>query len=198
MKQIIFDVETKRTFDQVGGHFPEKLGISFLGAIERDGFPEKGSVSEIYHEIFEADLEAFFPVLEAADVIIGYNSDGFDMLTLVPYYTGDVLKFPSLDLMARIKDSIGRRISLDAVAGETIGSKKIGHGLDAIKYFENKEFDKLAKYCMKDVEITRDLYDFGRQQGLIKYKNKWNNLLEAEVDFSFEVEKPSGEQMALW
>ncbi len=44
MKQVIFDVETKLTFDAVGGYYPEKLGISFIGAIERDGFPEEEGV----------------------------------------------------------------------------------------------------------------------------------------------------------
>ncbi len=52
MKQIILDVETIKTFDQVGGFHPEKLGISFVGVIERDGFEGKGKE----YRYFEKDI----------------------------------------------------------------------------------------------------------------------------------------------
>jgi DEAD/DEAH box helicase domain-containing protein len=197
MKQVIFDVETKLTFDAVGGYYPEKLGISFIGAIERDGFPGEKDVVETEHQFFEQDLEKFWPVLESADVVIGFNSDGFDLPTLIPYYHGNIRKLPSLDLLARIKSSINRRISLDSLAKQTLGTKKSGNGLDAIKYFQEKQWDKLAHYCMKDVAITRDLYDYGRVNGKILYLNHWNNMVDAPVDFSFAPKPKTGVQMSL-
>lgn len=197
MKQVIFDVETKLTFDAVGGYYPEKLGISFIGAIERDGFPEEEGMVETEHRFFEQDLEKFWPLLESADVIIGFNSDGFDLPTLIPYYHGNIRKLPSLDLLARIKSSINRRISLDSLAKQTLGTKKSGNGLDAIKYFQEKQWEKLAHYCMKDVSITRDLYDFGRVKGKILYLNHWNNVVDAPVDFSFAIKPKIGVQMSL-
>ncbi len=197
MKQVIFDVETKLTFDAVGGYYPEKLGISFIGAIERNGFPEDEGVVETEHRFFEQDLEKFWPLLESADVVIGFNSDGFDLPTLVPYYRGNIRKLPSLDLLSRVKASINRRISLDSLAKQTLGTKKSGNGLDAIKYFQEKQWDKLAHYCMKDVAITRDLYDFGRVHGKILYLNHWNNVVDAPVDFSFAVKPKAGVQMSL-
>jgi DEAD/DEAH box helicase domain-containing protein len=197
MKQVIFDVETKKTFEQVGGYYPEKLGISFVGAIERTGFPEEGNVIEVRHELFESDLNKLWPVLEMADVIIGFNSHGFDLPALQPYYNGDITKLPSLDLMAAIKESVGHRIGLDAVAQSTLGSEKSGTGLDAIVYFQNGQLEELAKYCMQDVIITRDVYDFGRQQGVVSFKNRWNNLIEAEVDFHYKSQDDGGVQMTL-
>lgn len=185
MKQLIFDVETQKTFDQVGGYYPEKLGVSFIGAIERDGLPEKGDVSIIKHQIFEKDIKSFLPLLEQVDVVIGFNSDGFDLPTLTPYYSGDVTLLPSLDLMDRIKKSCGRRIGLNALATQTLGAQKSGNGLDAIDYFNKGEWEKLAKYCMQDVELTLQLYDYGRQHGHVKFLNKWNNLTQVDVDFNF-------------
>lgn len=197
MKQVIFDVETKKSFDDVGGYFPEKLEISFVGVIEREGFPETGVISESRYEFFEKDLDTLWPILEAADVVIGFNSDGFDLVTLIPYYSGDVRAFPSLDLLSRVKDAYGKRISLDAIAKETMGVQKSGHGLDAIKYYNNGEWDKLASYCMKDVEITRDIYDYGRTKGHVKFLNKWNTLQTVTVDFNFEIPEDAGLQMTL-
>jgi DEAD/DEAH box helicase domain-containing protein len=180
------DVETKKTFDEVGGYFPEKLEASFVGIIERNGFPGEAGVNEVRYELFEADFPTIPEILESADIIIGFNSIGFDLPALKPHYPGDISKLPQLDLLDVIKNEAGHRVSLDAVAKETLGTQKIGHGLDAITYYQNKEFDKLAKYCMKDVEITRDLYDFGRENGYVKFLNKWNNLVRLDVDFSIK------------
>ena len=184
MKQIFLDVETKKTFDEVGGYFPEKLGVSFIGIIERDGFPEAGNSHEVRHQLFEADFGQLPPILERADVIIGFNSIGFDMPALKAHYPGDISKLPQLDLLEVIKNTAGHRVSLDAVAKETLGTQKIGHGLDAITYYHNQEFAKLAAYCMKDVEITRDIYDYGRLHQHIKFLNKWNNLVKLDINFS--------------
>jgi len=199
MKHIILDVETQKTFDEVGGYYPEKLGISFVGVIERDGLPTDfgEKIEEKRYELFEKDLHKLWHIMETSDVIIGFNLDSFDMQTFVPYYNGDIATLPTLDLMIRFKDSAGHRISLDAIASETLGTQKSGDGLDAIRYYREGHLDKLAKYCMKDVEITRDIYDFGRINKMVKYKNKWNEVAEMEVNFDFEVPKDAGFQMSL-
>lgn len=193
MLQVVFDVETKKTFDEVGGFFPDRLGISFIGVYWRD----TKSGEEELTGYFEQDLAQFFPLLERADVVIGFNSDNFDLQTLVPYYNADVTKIPSLDLMVRIKQSAGHRIGLDAVAQETLGKGKTGDGLDAIKYYQTKQWDKLKDYCLQDVIVTRDLYEYGLTKGKVKFRNKWNRLIECPVDFSFTPKKDAGVQMSL-
>ena len=199
MRHVILDVETIRTFDEVGGFKPAELGISFVGVIERDRIPESPSdkVKEIRHEYFEDDLDMLFYLLERVEFAVGFNIDGFDMPTMIPYYGGDITKIPTVDLMLKFKEVQGHRISLDAVAGETLGTQKIGDGLDAIKYYKNGELDKLAKYCMKDVEITRDIYDYGLHNKRVKFKNKWNEIVETEIDFTYTPGAGAGMQMSL-
>jgi len=193
MLQIILDVETKKIFDEVGGYFPDRLGISFVGVCVREGTSGSGEMMGF----FEQDLPKLFPILEKADVLIGFNIDEFDMQTFVPYYTGDVLSFPTLDLLTRIKKSAGHRIGLDAVAKETLGIGKTGNGLDAIKYFRSGDLEALKKYCLQDVAVTRDVYDFGMAKGLVKFRNKWNRLIECPVDFTATPSKNAGVQMSL-
>ena len=194
MRQIILDVETQKTFEDVGGFFPENLGISFVGTCIRDSFNEKGEM----RGFFEKDLPDLFPLLEAADVVIGFNIDNFDMPTFTKYYSGDLKKIPTLDLMVQIKKSAGHRIGLDAVAKATFNHGKIGDGLDAIRYYNEKRFEELAKYCLEDVNITRELYDFGRDHGFVKFYNKWNRLIECPVDFNFKAKESSGTQFTLF
>jgi len=99
--------------------------------------------------------------------------------------------------MTRIKDSVGHRISLDAVAHETLGVGKSGDGLDAIRYYNSGNLNALEKYCLQDVKITRDVYDYGLKYGMVKFRNKWNRLIEAKVDFSFIPQRAAGTQMSL-
>lgn len=193
MLEVILDVETKQIFDDVGGYFPEKLGISFVGVCVRSDRSQKGEMMSF----FEKDLPKLFPLLERADVVVGFNIDGFDMPTFIPYYTADISRIPTLDVMDRIKKSVGHRIGLDAVAKETLGAGKSGDGLDAIRYYKSGNFEALEKYCLRDVEITRDVYDYGLKNGRIKFRNKWNRLIDASVDFSFVSSKASGTQMSL-
>ncbi len=194
MLQVIFDVETKKTFDEVGGFFPERLGISFIGACVRDTQSDKGEMKSY----FEKDIPEFLSLLEQADVIVGFNSDNFDLQTLVPHYGGDITQLPSLDLMDRIKKSAGHRIGLDAVAQATLGIGKTGDGLDAIKYYQSKNWEALEKYCLQDVAVTRDVYDFGLQKGLVKFRNKWNRMIECPVDFTFTPQKNAGVQISMF
>ncbi len=195
--QLILDVETKKTFDDVGGFYPEKLGISFLGAIERYGYPDSPDYREIRHELFEADLPKLFPVLESVDVIIGFNSDGFDLPAISAYYSGDWKKLPSLDLLDRIKLAAGHRVSLDAVAQHTLGTAKSGHGLDAIRWYQEGQLEKIKQYCMKDVEITRDLFDYGFKHHHVKFLNHWNNPVTLTVDFNPPQNIDAGTQLSL-
>lgn len=193
MLQVILDVETKKIFDEVGGNFPDRLGISFVGACVRDGSTGSGEMLSF----FEADLPKLFPILEKADVLIGFNIDDFDMQTFVPYYTGDIATLPTLDLLDRIKKSAGHRISLDAVAQETLGIGKSGSGLDAVKYYRNGDLRALKEYCLQDVAVTRDVYDYGMQKGLVKFRNRWNRLIDCPIDFSYTPQKNAGVQMSL-
>ncbi len=193
MLQVILDVETKKTFDEVGGYFPDRLGISFVGVNVRHNFGEEGE----YQSYFEQDLPKLFPLLEKADVVVGFNIDGFDMPTFTSYYTGDISKIPTLDIMLRIKDVTGHRIGLDAVAKETLGIGKTGDGLDAIKYYQTQQWEKLEKYCLQDVKVTKEILDYGYSKGEIKFRNKWNRLITTPVDFTFTPQKNAGVQMSL-
>lgn len=193
MLQLILDVETKKTFEEVGGYFPEKLQVSFVGVCVRQGGAGSGEMLSF----FEHNLKELFPLLEKADVVVGFNIDNFDMPTLTPYYSGDITKIPTLDVMARIKNSSGHRIGLNAVAQATLGIGKSGDGLDAINYYKSGNLAALEKYCLQDVAVTRDVYDYGLSKGLVKFHNKWNRLIECKVDFSFTPKKNAGVQMSL-
>jgi DEAD/DEAH box helicase domain-containing protein len=104
-------------------------------------------------------------------MLITFNGDHFDIPLLNKYYSGDLTKIKSLDLLAEVKKSLGRRIKLDTIAEATLGIKKSGHGLEAVTWWKEGQIDKIIKYCIDDVKITKDIYDYAIKNGKLKYKD---------------------------
>lgn len=170
MRKITFDIETRNMFQDVGSNDPAALDISVVcihdSAAAIEGDPMSG-----YSSYLQEDLKKLWPILEKADMLITFNGDHFDIPLLNKYYSGDLTKIKSLDLMAEVKKSLGRRIKLDTLAEATLGRKKAGHGLEAITWWRNGEIDKIIKYCIEDVRITKELYDFALKNKHLKYKD---------------------------
>jgi DEAD/DEAH box helicase domain-containing protein len=175
MRKITFDIETRNLFQDVGSNDPAMLDISVVcihDSAEDDGTnKEPHEAGSGYSSYLVEDLPKLWPILEKADMFITFNGDHFDIPLLNKYYTGDLTKIKSLDLMAEVKASLGRRIKLDTLAEATLGRNKSGHGLEAITWWKNGEIDKIIKYCLEDVRITKQLYDYGMKNKILKYKD---------------------------
>lgn len=193
MKLVVFDVETKKAFDEVGGYHPQKLGVSVSGV----WYGEENSTGTL-RGFREEEFGEMFKIFETADRIVGFNSIDFDMPALSPYYLGDLLKLPNFDMLQEVEKHVGYRVKLDALAKETLGIQKGGNGLDAITYYHEGDWEKLTKYCLQDVEITRDLYLYGLKEGKLRFKNKWNNLIEVSVDFGQTTRRDATVQVTLF
>lgn len=193
MKLVVFDVETKKAFDEVGGYYPDKLGVSVSGV----WYGEEGSEGTL-RGFREEEFGEMFKIFESADRIVGFNSIDFDMVALRPYYLGDLLRFPNFDILQKVEDKVGYRVKLDALAKETLGIQKGGNGLDAITYYRQGDWEKLTKYCLQDVVITKDLYLYGKNNQELKFKNKWNELVRVGVDFGYRENQGGGVQVTLF
>ena len=163
MRKITFDVETRNTFQEVGSTESSALDISVVCIHD--------SLTDKYTSYLQEDFPKLWPILEKADMFITFNGDHFDIPLLNKYYSGDLTKIKSLDLLVEVKKILGRRIKLDTIAEATLGKKKTGHGLDAITWWQQGEIDKIIKYCIEDVKITKELYDYAMANGILKYKD---------------------------
>lgn len=161
MRKIFFDIETRNLFQDVGVRDPSLLDISIVCIYD--------SETDSYSSYLQEELKNLWPIIEKADMLIGFNSDHFDIPLLNKYYPGDITKIKSLDILNEVRKSLGRRISLDALASATLGKNKSGHGIEATKWWKNGEIDKVRKYCIEDVKITKELYDFARKNNEVYY-----------------------------
>lgn len=163
MRKIVLDIETKNTFQEVGSNDPAKLDLSLLVIYDYK--------TDKYTTFMEKDLQNLWPILEKTDMIIGFNSNHFDIPLLNKYYPGDLSAVGSLDLMAEIKKVVGRSIRLDNIAEATIGTGKSGHGLQAIEWWKEGRIDKIEKYCRDDVKVTKEVYEYAVNNKKLKYKD---------------------------
>ncbi len=163
MRKITFDIETKNFFSDVGSNDPIALDISVVCLHD--------SLDNQYKSFLEDDFKNLWPILEQADMLITWNGNHFDIPLLNKYYPGDLNKIKSLDLMKEVQGVLGRRLKLDTVAEATLGRNKIGHGTEAVEWWQKGEIDKLIKYCIEDVAITKEIYDYALKNGLLKYKD---------------------------
>ena len=204
--EVIYDIETKKIFDDINTNNPADLGISIVSAYRREVDEEGNELSGEMKSFWESEFDSMWSWFEEADRIIGYNSFGFDNPAMNGVYTkGDFTKLKHSDILEEIRKVFGHRVKLDSVAKETIGAGKIAGGLDAVKWWNMGDSESLAnlkKYCEMDVEVTTKVYDFARKNGKLKFKDKWNEMREIVVDFSYPVEvepeKPAEMQMGLF
>lgn len=173
MRVIVFDIET--TSANMSGRFdPTDMDIAVVCIHD--------SETDEYTSYFKEDLHKLWPILEQADALVGYNSDHFDIPLLDKYYVGDLTKIKSIDLLKEIREVLGRRIKLDSVAEATLGRKKIGSGLDSLVWWAEGKIDKVVEYCIEDVRITKEIYEFALKTGGIKFMDPAGEVRELRLN----------------
>jgi len=155
---IVFDIETKETFEDVGGYNPEKLTPSVVGIYSFD--------KDELRCFEESEFGQMWPYFDHAGLVVGFNSDHFDIPILAKLYP-PLKNIQSLDMLVEIKNSAGHRVKLDSVAEATLNTNKTADGLEAIKMYREGRIAELKDYCLADVAITRDVYKFGRDNGYL-------------------------------
>ncbi len=176
MNIVYFDLESQKLFEDVGGRDASKLllacGVTW--STERNDFA-------VY---WEKDAAALVNELKNADRVVGFNIIGFDYEVLKPYVpTVNFRSFRSVDMLQDIFHTLGFRLSLDSIAKATLGATKTADGVQSVIWYRNGELDKIAEYCKADVDITRRVYEFGRDNGFIHYYSKLGSKLKLAVNW---------------
>lgn len=199
--EVFFDIETKKLFDQIEDptNLPD-LGVSIVSVYKRKLDQNMNEVEGEMKSFWEHELPEMWGMFEEADRIVGFNSIRFDVPVIAPFYTPSLnfgpkrefVKLPHFDILVRVKNVLGHRISLDALAKETLGESKMASGLDAVDWWnkgDEESLRKLKMYCEQDVNVTVKLYDFALKNKKLRFKNKWNEIKEFEIDFSYPVKE---------
>ncbi len=175
MRAITFDIESISD-SNVRGHIDVAEQELIVVAIHDS---ETGEYSSFSRE----ELPKLWPIIERADLLIGFNSDTFDIPLLNRYYPGDLSRIRSLDLLVEVQKALGRRIRLQSLAEGTLGRGKTGEGLKAGDWWREGKHDQVRQYCIEDVRLTRELYDYALAHDALKYKDL-RDIRELKIDTS--------------
>ncbi len=172
----VFDIETQRSAREVGGwHRADRMGISCVVLYD--------SAQNCYLTYLEDQVPAFIQALQKLELVVGFNNKRFDNRVLAGYSDFDFSSLPTLDMLEEVHKTLGYRLSLDNLAGVTLGTKKSADGLQALTWWKQGKIDEIVEYCRQDVALTRDLYRFGRQNGYLLFHNKAQQTVRLPVDW---------------
>ncbi len=169
VNEIVLDVETKKSFDEVPGGRSNvgALGISVVGVYFYN--------DDRYHAYEEHEIPEFEKALNRVDRIIGFNINNFDVPVMLPYMRSLALRdVPTLDIFDDVVLKLGHRLSLNSLASATLGVSKSSDGLQALQWYKEGKIDLIKEYCLKDVQITKELYEFGKKNGHLLFTSKFD------------------------
>ncbi|MFA5811488.1 MAG: hypothetical protein WC956_04060, partial [bacterium] len=69
---------------------------------------------------------------------------------------------------------------------------KSGSGLEAIRLWREGRMEELKRYCLDDVRLTRDVYEYGAAHGELFYVPKFGGG-KARAKVSWKIENPQDE-----
>lgn len=169
MDTLVFDIETQNFFTDpnVGWDNYAALKISCVGVYSY--------LQDKYFCYEENEMDKLAELFKQSSCIVGFSSNRYDTPVLNLYFQKlkqdglDLWQKERVDLLHEIEMATGSRISLSRLAQANLGEGKTGHGSEAITLYAEGRMEELKKYCLKDVELTKRLYDL--------YKNEKNLLV---------------------
>jgi DEAD/DEAH box helicase domain-containing protein len=84
-------------------------------------------------------------------------------------------------MLAEIEKQLGYRLKLDAVAAATLKMGKSADGLQAVQWWREGRIEEIFTYCEQDVEVTRRVYEFGKQYRYVQYYDRQYKLQRVPV-----------------
>jgi Predicted 3'-5' exonuclease related to the exonuclease domain of PolB len=190
MDTLVFDIETKNFFTdpEVGYENFAALKISVVGMYSY--------LQDKYFCYTEHELGELAVHFRNASRIVGFSINRYDVPVLHNHFeklvaavagaAGAGAKDPALDLYAKervdLLDEVemitGKRISLERLSQANLGEGKSGTGAHAIDLYKEGKIDELKSYCLKDVEITKKLFDLYRNQKFLYVPNRETEVME--------------------
>lgn len=193
MSTAFFDLETLNLFEDVEPQWNamdwemknanqprlcRKLGIAVAGVGLGEGV-----------EFFEEDeAELLIGTLLAADRVVGHNVFAFDYLVMEPYVGAERierLKPKTVDMLAELRSASGVRIGLNDLAQLNLGKGKTDDPRMVPTLWRKGEHERVRSYLRSDVELTREIFEYGARKGKLRFTKKdWRKRTSEVLEVS--------------
>ena len=173
---VTFDLEIEKSVDEVGGWDGARQGKAGMSCCVTSSI--EASPGDFCSRATKINLwdrhtmEGLVALLETADTIVSFNGIGFDLPVISALYGREVKPKKHFDILAQIWTALrGKKYKgwgLDPVCQRTIGRGKTGSGEHAPILWMQGRYAEVFDYCLRDVELTEDLYFHIMEVGSIK------------------------------
>lgn len=113
--RIVFDIETKNTFNDVSSHIPE-FNVSVVGVYSYN--------RDEYVCYDEHELDKVGELLKHARLLVGFSSKRFDLPILQKHFKFNLSAIQHFDILEEVEKNYGRRIGLGVLAEANLGVGK--------------------------------------------------------------------------
>jgi DEAD/DEAH box helicase domain-containing protein len=185
MDTLVFDIETQNFFTDPGVGWDNfaALKISVVGVYSYD--------RDEYFTFEENEMEKLAELFAGAKRIIGFSMNRYDVPVLNNYFQKlrgktaalNLWEKERIDLLEEIELIMRQKISLSRLAEANLGVKKDRKGSEAIALYRDGKMDELKEYCLKDVQLTKELYDLSRRQNFLMVPNHKTGV-ETKIEFA--------------
>jgi len=181
MSVLALDIETKNMSHDIGGfgntHMFQVSTVATwdgnTGTVYVDEpvseFAKSGHIIKSLGEL-KYDLDEHF---QKGGVLLGHNLAAFDLPVLrdsMDIYC--IHKYLSeekyIDTSKVLLKEHGERFQLKNLVKCTMQDSKLMDSADAPRLWKMGRFDEVVEYCMKDTQLVYDLWDYGKQNGIVK------------------------------
>jgi len=181
--KALFEPSVVATWDGEDAHIFTKEDITVEGATVHDLHPrilgehienhlQKGG-KLLGHNIIQFDLPVLKDSIDcwaAGDAMYKFNDQVIDTKRLV--------QKASLFSSGRVATG------LDLLTKYTLSDTKSMKSVEAPIAWREGKFEEVASYCLKDAKLTFDLYNFGKENGVIKSRSlESGKIVEIEVEW---------------
>jgi len=166
---IVLDLETQKSFKEVNASSNrrlERLRVSVVGIYDY--------IDDQYRIYEEKEIMTLENRLKNVELVVGFNIRRFDLPVLSSYLFMPVDQIRLLDLLEDVEKARGHRASLESLVRPTLNQQKSGSGLEALELFKEKRMEELKQYCLDDVRLTKDLYEYGVKKGRVLFTSSWD------------------------
>ena len=173
---LVVDLETQNLVQDVGGWGNiDKLKISIACAYD--------SKTDQFLTFRENEISKLNDLCEDR-LVVGYNVRGFDLIILKAYGL-NLEKLDVFDIMYDVQTLTRQKfLKLETLAQGTLNAGKSADGLMAVEWWKTGEINKIIQYCQQDVQVTRDIFQYGRKNGIVKLRRADGSDSEVKVNWN--------------
>ncbi len=173
---LVVDLETQNLVQDVGGWGNiDKLKISVACAYD--------SKTDQFLTFRENEISKLNDLCEER-LVVGYNIRGFDLIILKAYGL-NLEKLDVFDIMYDVQTLTRQKfLKLEVLAQGTLNAGKSADGLMAVEWWKTGEIEKIIQYCQQDVQVTRDIFEYGRKNGIVKLRRADGSDSEVKVNWN--------------